>query len=86
MPIQWVFAPLGWWTAPVATSGSIKGANSYDEELSFDYASRRRSNAQNRVLRARMRSVIGRRRYGDGQSMDIGLRLTNLRRNGANDV
>src|SRR6266851_3658695 len=46
---------------------SIKGTNSDDEELSFDSASRRRSNAQNRMLRARMRSVIGRRRYGDGK-------------------
>jgi hypothetical protein len=46
---------------------SIKRTNNYNEDLSFDSASRRRSNAQYRVLRARMRSVIGRGRYGDGK-------------------
>jgi hypothetical protein len=51
---------------------SIKVTNSYDEELSFDSVSRRRSNAPNRVLRARMRSVIGRRKYCDGQGNDDG--------------
>jgi hypothetical protein len=38
-----------------------------------------------RVLRAITRSVIGRLGCGDGKR-DIGLRLTNLRRNGVRDV
>ena len=65
---------------------SIKGANGRDDELSFDSTYRERFNAfgpcaaGDNALRdraARMRRQ---------QAMGIGLRLTNLRRNGVRDV